>query len=188
MALKSAAKSTAQALKEVGVSLSVTRARKPYWFERFLWFVSSENYLVIGGRDRQQNELIVRRYLQSSDLYVHADLHGASSVMIKNPTGAPVPPRTLLEAGTLAVVHSGAWEAKVLADAWWVHADQVSKTAPAGEYLTSGSFMIRGKKNFVSVGQLALGFGVLFKVDESCIPAHLHERRPNRSASVLWFF
>ena len=32
-------------------------------FEKFYWFISSENYLVIGGRDQQQNELIVKRYL-----------------------------------------------------------------------------------------------------------------------------
>jgi hypothetical protein len=88
------------------VSLSVTKARKQYWFEKFIWFISSENYLVIGGRDRQQNEQVVRRYLQKDDLYVHADLHGASSVVIKNPAGGPVPPRTLLEAGTLAIIHS----------------------------------------------------------------------------------
>ena len=39
-------------------------ARKPYWFERFHWFVSSENYLVLSGRDAQQNELLVKRYLR----------------------------------------------------------------------------------------------------------------------------
>ncbi len=33
-------------------------------FEKFFWFVSSENYLVIGGRDQQQNELIVKRHLK----------------------------------------------------------------------------------------------------------------------------
>lgn len=33
-------------------------------FEKFLWFISSENYLVIAGRDQQQNELIVKRYLR----------------------------------------------------------------------------------------------------------------------------
>lgn len=32
-------------------------------FEKFLWFISSENYLIIGGRDQQQNEIIVKRYL-----------------------------------------------------------------------------------------------------------------------------
>lgn len=38
--------------------------RKPYWFERFHWFVSSENLLVLSGRDAQQNELLVKRYMR----------------------------------------------------------------------------------------------------------------------------
>jgi len=42
--------------------------RKAAWFERFNWFISSENYLVISGRDAQQNELIVKRYLRKSEL------------------------------------------------------------------------------------------------------------------------
>jgi predicted ribosome quality control (RQC) complex YloA/Tae2 family protein len=25
--------------------------RKVFWFEKFIWFISSENYLVIGGRN-----------------------------------------------------------------------------------------------------------------------------------------
>ena len=57
------------------------------WFEKFNWFVSSENYLVIAGRDGQQNETLVRRYLRAGDVYVHADIHGASSVIIKNTQG-----------------------------------------------------------------------------------------------------
>lgn len=60
---------------------------------------------MIGGRDQQQNELVVKRYLKSGDLYVHADLTGASSVVIKNPSGNPVPPKTLAEAGTMAVAY-----------------------------------------------------------------------------------
>ena len=42
----------------------------------------------LGGRDAQQNELIVKRYMREGDIYVHADLHGASSIVIKNPTGS----------------------------------------------------------------------------------------------------
>lgn len=41
---------------------------------------------------------------------------------------------------------------------------QVSKTAPTGEYLSTGSFMIRGKKNFLPPCYLVYGFGFLFKV------------------------
>jgi predicted ribosome quality control (RQC) complex YloA/Tae2 family protein len=58
---------------------------------------------VIGGRDQQQNELIVKRYMRPGDIYVHADIQGASSIVIKNPTGEPVPPKTLNEAGSMAV-------------------------------------------------------------------------------------
>lgn len=114
----------------------------------------------------------------AGDVYVHADLHGASSVLIKNPSGQPIPPKTLNEAGCMAVCYSAGWEARIVTSAWWVHHDQVSKTAPTGEYLTTGSFMIRGKKNFLPPTQLMMGFGFLFKVDESCVANHANERRP----------
>ena len=38
--------------------------RKPHWFEKFNWFITSENLLVISGRDAQQNEILVKRYLR----------------------------------------------------------------------------------------------------------------------------
>lgn len=175
-AFKNAEKKTKQALKEVAVTTSITKARKVMWFEKFLWFISSENYLVIAGRDIQQNELLVKRYMKANDLYVHADLHGASSVIIKNPSGAQVPPKTLNEAGTMAVCNSTAWDAKIVINAWWVYSNQVSKTAPTGEYLTTGSFMIRGKKNYLPPANLIMGFGFMFKLDDESIDNHLNER------------
>lgn len=63
---------------------AVQQLRKPAWFEKFNWFVTSENYLVVSGRDAQQNELLVKRYLRKDDLYVHADLHGASTTIVRN--------------------------------------------------------------------------------------------------------
>lgn len=176
-AFKSAEKKTKQTLKEVQTVTNIQKARKVYWFEKFLWFISSENYLIIAGRDQQQNEMIVKRYLRAGDIYVHADLHGATSCVIKNPSGEPIPPRTLTEAGTMAVCYSAAWDAKVVTSAWWVHHHQVSKTAPTGEYLTTGSFMIRGKKNFLPPSYLIMGFGFLFKVDEQSVFRHKGERK-----------
>ncbi|EHB05825.1 Serologically defined colon cancer antigen 1, partial [Heterocephalus glaber] len=176
-AFKSAEKKTKQTLKEVQTVTSIQKARKVYWFEKFLWFISSENYLIIGGRDQQQNEMIVKRYLTPGDIYVHADLHGATSCVIKNPTGEPIPPRTLTEVGTMALCYSAAWDARVITSAWWVYHHQVSKTAPTGEYLTTGSFMIRGKKNFLPPSYLMMGFSFLFKVDESCVWRHRGERK-----------
>ncbi|KAI9011348.1 hypothetical protein BC832DRAFT_619601 [Gaertneriomyces semiglobifer] len=174
------AKELASTQKEVP---SIQKIRKPFWFERFLWFISSENYLIVGGRDAAQNEMLVRRYLNKGDVYVHADLHGAPSVIVKNlpaSSGAPEvpPPTTLHQAAYLSVCNSRAWEAKVVTSAYWVHADQVSKTAPTGEYLTTGSFMVRGKKNWLPPVQLQLGIGVIFKVDDDAIARHWWERRP----------
>nr|XP_057946239.1 ribosome quality control complex subunit NEMF-like [Doryrhamphus excisus] len=176
-AMKSAEKKTQQTLKEVQTVTTIQKARKVYWFEKFLWFITSENYLVIAGRDQQQNEMIVKRYLRAGDIYVHADLHGATSCIIKNPTGNPIPPRTLTEAGTMSVCYSAAWDAKIVTSAWWVHHHQVSKTAPTGEYLTTGSFMIRGKKNYLPPSYLIMGFGFLFKVDEQSVFRHKGERK-----------
>ena len=166
VALKSAEKKTKQQLKEMSKIATINKARKVFWFEKFFWFISSENYLVIGGKDAQQNELLVKRYMKPNDVYVHADLHGAATVIVKNGSAtAPVPPKTLTEAGQFAVCFSAAWDSKVVTAAYWVKPDQVSKTAPSGEYLTVGSFMIRGKKNFLPPATLIMGFGFLFKLE-----------------------
>lgn len=180
-AFKSAEKKIRQQLQEVKITTSIQRARKPYWFEKFMWFITSENYLVIAGRDAQQNEMIVKRYMKKDDIYVHADIHGAATVLIKNPSDKePVPPSSIYQAGIMSVCQSKAWDSKIVTSAYWVRADQVSKSAPTGEYLTTGSFMIRGKKNFLPPVQLVYGFGLLFKLDESSIGNHLHERRALR--------
>jgi len=38
----------------------------------------------------------------------------------------PVPPKTLNEAGTMALCYSAAWDARVITSAWWVYHDQVT--------------------------------------------------------------
>ena len=55
-------------------------------------------------------------------------------------------------------------------------ANQVSKTAPTGEYLTTGAFMIQGHKNFLPPAQLLLGFGIMFKISEESKARHLKHR------------
>ncbi|CAH1729386.1 unnamed protein product [Chironomus riparius] len=188
-ALKSAERKTKQALKDVKIQTTITKARKVYWFEKFYWFISSENFLVIGGRDQQQNEVIVKKYMREKDVYVHAEIQGASSVVIKNPSGEEIPPKTLLEAGTMAISYSVAWDSKIVTNAYWVRSDQVSKTAPSGEYLSTGSFMIRGKKNFLPPCHLMLGLSFLFKLEDGSIERHKGERKVRKfdddTASIM---
>ncbi|KAI1323986.1 hypothetical protein F5Y16DRAFT_402951 [Xylariaceae sp. FL0255] len=153
--------------------------RRQMWFEKFTWFLSTDGYLVLGGKDAQQNEQLYRRYLKKGDVYVHADLHGAASVIIKNSPNmpdAPIPPSTLSQAGSLAVCSSTAWDSKASMSAWWVTADQVSKSAPTGEFLPTGSFMVRGKKNFLPPSQLVMGFALMFKVSEESKAKHVKHR------------
>ncbi|EPS59484.1 hypothetical protein M569_15323, partial [Genlisea aurea] len=177
-AFKAAERKTRQQLSQEKTVAQISHIRKVHWFEKFNWFISSENYLVISGRDAQQNEMIVKRYMSKGDLYVHADLHGASSTIIKNhKPECPIPPLTLNQTGCFTVCHSQAWDSKIVTSAWWVYSHQVSKTAPTGEYLTVGSFMIRGRKNFLPPQPLVMGFGVLFRLDESSLGSHLNERR-----------
>ncbi|KAL2158445.1 hypothetical protein VTH06DRAFT_4493 [Thermothelomyces fergusii] len=153
--------------------------RKQLWFEKFIWFISSDGYLVLGGRDAQQNEILYKRYLRKGDVYVHADMHGAPTVIVKNnpkTPDAPIPPSTLAQAGSLSVCCSSAWDSKAAMGAYWVNADQVSKSAPAGEYLPVGSFMVRGKRNHLPPALLMLGFGLMFKVSEESKVRHAKHR------------
>ncbi|CAK4034427.1 related to DUF814 domain [Lecanosticta acicola] len=162
--------------------------RKQFWFEKFIYFVSSDGYLVLAGKDAQQNEILYRRYLRKGDVYVHADMHGAASIIIKNNPStpeAPIPPSTLSQAGNLAVCTSTAWDSKAVMSAWWVNADQVSKTAPTGEYLTTGGFTVRGKKNFLPPAQLLLGFGIVFQISEESKARHVKHRLQERPADSL---
>lgn len=102
---KARAEQEKQSLK---IGLGIRSMRKIYWWEKFNWFVSSDNFIVISGKDAQQNEMIVKKYMKKGDIYVHADIHGAASTVIKNPSGNAIPVRTLDEAGTFCVCLSNA--------------------------------------------------------------------------------
>ncbi|GBE62502.1 MJ1625 yease Yp1009cp-like domain-containing protein, putative [Babesia ovata] len=152
--------------KKSGKSVSLVKVRKRMWFEKFHWFVTSDGFLVLGGRDSTQNELLVKRYLTKGDMYFHADVHGGSSCILKNPNGtAEAFPNSIEEAACFAICLSSAWTQKMVVPAWWVHHHQVSRSAPTGEYLPHGSFMIRGKKNYVQPQRLEMAIGVMFHID-----------------------
>lgn len=180
-ALRNAEKKIAQDLKKnlKGEKPTLQLTRRQMWFEKFLWFISSDGYLVLGGRDAGTNEVLYKKHLRKGDIYVHADMHGASSVIIKNnpkTPDAPIPPSTLTQAGSLSVCSSNAWDSKAGMGAWWVHADQVSKSAPTGEYLPTGSFMVRGTKNILTPQPLIMGFGFMFKISEETKAHHVKHR------------
>ncbi len=130
--------------------------RKREWYEKFLWFFSSENFLVLGGRDQKSNELLVKKHMEPFDLYVHADIQGAPSVVIKN--GQSASEKTKEEAAVCAASYSRAWNHFGSLECYWVTPEQVTKSPPSGEYLTAGAFFIVGTKHFIKVEvEAALG-------------------------------
>ncbi len=121
---------------------------------------------MICGRDVHQNESIVKRHLEKADLYLHADYGGSASIVLKNPKGKVVPQSALEEAACYAVCRCKSWDNKIISGAWWVYAHQVSKSAPTGEFLPAGSFMIRGKKNFINPHRLELSLILLYMISK----------------------
>ncbi len=136
------------------------KKRKKEWFEIYHWFISSEGFLVISGKDAKSNERIVKRHLKDKDLYVHADVYGAPSTIIKTEGKEPTEV-TLREACSFAVSFSRAWPAGMTSGAaYWVYPSQVSKTPESGEFVSTGSWIVRGKRNYLFDLPLKLAIGM----------------------------
>ncbi|MEM3532506.1 MAG: ribosome rescue protein RqcH [Candidatus Methanomethyliaceae archaeon] len=139
------------------------KSMKKEWYERFRWTISSQGFLIIGGKDATQNEILVKKHMELKDVFAHSDMPGGSVVIVKS-RGEEVPNGTKEEAVAFAIVYSRAWRAGLgAADGYWVMADQVTKTPPAGEYLGKGAFMIYGERNYVRNVPLTIFLGVQIK-------------------------
>lgn len=149
------------ALERVRVPQKRVR-RELKWFEKLRWFLSSDGLLVIGGRDAGTNELVVKRYLDNQDIYLHSDIHGAPSVVIKKGEMEEIPESSIMEAGSLAASFSSAWSKGYASqDVYWVHPDQVSKTPQSGEFVARGAFIIRGSRNYLRGIPLKIAVGIV---------------------------
>jgi predicted ribosome quality control (RQC) complex YloA/Tae2 family protein len=150
-------------------NLLVQKKIRRYWFERYRWYVSTEGNLIVAGRDAKTNEQLVKKHLEKQDRYVHAEIHGAPSCIVKNCTYENKPiaisKKTLTEACVFAACYSRAWKQFTEAQSYWVFPKQVSKTPQSGEFVPRGAFIIRGKRNY-SKCILELGIGQILIDDE----------------------
>ncbi len=134
---------------------SVPLRTADHWYERFRWFHTSDDFLVVGGRDADQNEALVKKYLEGNDRFFHAQAHGGPVTVLKA-TGpsepsrdVEIPDRSLAEAAQFAVAYSSVWKAgRFAGDAYEVAPSQVSKTPESGEYLEKGGFAVRGDRTY----------------------------------------
>ncbi len=136
---------------------------RTFWFESFRWCFTSDNILLLAGRDARSNEKLVKKYMRDEDLYAHADISGASSVVLRAEKDKEVPEASKEEGCHLSVLHSKAWHSKVgSASSYWVMSHQVSRTPQSGEFVAKGSFIIRGRKNLVVKLPLVGAIGTVY--------------------------
>ncbi len=139
--------------------------RKKKWFESFRWFFTSDNLLVVGGRDAISNEQIVKNRMKKNDTYFHADVFGAPHCFIQAPVELKgnefeFPPQSMIEAAQFAATFSKAWEeARPQAEVYNVKPEQVSKSAKSGESMGTGAFMIYGERNWFRKTTLSCAIG-----------------------------
>lgn len=131
------------------------------WYEKLRWFVSSDGTLVVCGRDAGTNEAVVKKYLEQNDIYLHADIHGAPSVVAKVQSDS-LNDNLLKELGEFSASFSSAWSKNFTSqDVYWVEPDQVSKTPVSGEFVPKGAFIIRGHRNYIRGAKLEISIGIV---------------------------
>jgi len=133
--------------------------RKKEWYEKFRWFVSSEEFLVVGGRDATSNEIVVKKHTEPNDLVFHTDMAGSPFFVVKN-EGKQIGEKTKEEAADATCTFSRAWKLGLqTSSVFYVNPEQVSKKTKAGEYMGKGAFMIYGKTNYIN-NKLSLAVGI----------------------------
>ncbi|KAF1073344.1 hypothetical protein MKMG_02185 [Methanogenium sp. MK-MG] len=134
---------------------TVIPLRKKKWFHRFRWCYTSDGVLMVGGKDAGTNEEVVKKYLQGGDTFVHADVHGGSVIIVKGNTEKND------EVAQFAASYSNAWKnGHLTADVYAASPNQVSKTPETGEYVSRGSFIIRGERTYTRNVGLGVAIGL----------------------------
>ncbi|MFZ3077104.1 MAG: ribosome rescue protein RqcH [Candidatus Aenigmatarchaeota archaeon] len=146
-------------------SCMMRKRKEQKYYEKFRWFFTKDGFLVIGGKDASQNEMIFKRHIEKGDVVLHAEIHGAPLTVIKS-EGKKISEEAIKEAAEFAAAYSSAWKRRLgSADVYWINPEQVSKTPPSGTSLAKGAFMIYGRKNYVRNISLKIAIGIDFGQD-----------------------
>lgn len=137
------------------------------WYKKYRWFRTSEDFLVVAGESANQNEKLVKKQAEEEDIILHAEIQGSPFTLIK--TGdREVTPLAIREAAEFCASFSNAWKRNMGAvDVYWVRPEQVSKDTPSGEYVGKGSFMVKGRKNYLKKTELKVSIGVKLDREEN---------------------
>jgi len=171
---------------------SIPVRKSEEWYERFRWFHTSDGFLVIGGRDADDNEAIVEKYLDRGDRFFHTQAHGGPATVLKA-TGpsesydddVEIPESSIEEAAQFAVSYSSVWkEGRFADDVYEVASDQVSKTPESGEYLEKGGFAIRGDRTYHRDTPVGVVVGITCEPETRVIGGPPSAIEPNAETTI----
>ena len=138
---------------------SKLKQRKQEWYEKFRWFLSSEGFLVIGGRDATSNEVVIKKHTEPNDLVFHTDMAGSPFFVVKT-DGKTAGEKTKEEVADATCTFSRAWKLGLqTSSVFFVNPEQVSKKTKSGEFMGKGAFMIYGKTNYIN-NKINLSIGI----------------------------
>jgi predicted ribosome quality control (RQC) complex YloA/Tae2 family protein len=148
-------RSTEELLLKVSARIKPSGAK---WYERYRWFITSEGFLAVAGKDASSNITLLKNRLEPDDLVFHAEVRGAAAVILKGGKASGEQSRT--EAAQFAAIYSKAWkEGLRTMTIYYVEPGQISFEPPPGHYLPKGGFIIKGERHYIQV-RLELAVGV----------------------------
>lgn len=176
--------------KQKTVLSTQPRKRTLFWFEKFNFTFTRSGLLVIGGTNATQNEQVAKR---DYNFFFHADVHGGSVCTVngdkiqiqswqeeknkskiqrvmnridQSQSNLNLNDTDLEDASQFALVNSTCWKDNLIADTIYTSSANVSKTPPAGEYVSKGGFIIKGKKGIVHNVRMEYSVGLLFCIKD----------------------
>jgi len=144
--LREAEKKSAEEVSQI--KEDIERKAKKEWYEKFRWFISSEGFLCVGGKDATSNEIVVKKHTEKDDIVFHTDMAGSPFFVIKS-EGKKIGKATMDEVAIATASFSRAWRLGLTTlDVFHVKPDQVTKKAKSGEFMPKGAFMVYGKTTY----------------------------------------
>ena len=134
---------------------------KKKWYERYRWFHSLNNTLVVAGKTQRNNETILKRYTKPADLVLHAEIPDAPVAIVKNDLQQQLPAEAIYEAAVLVAAYSSAWRDKIEKEkisVFYVKPEQVALVSRAGSKLSE--IIFEGERKVLEKIEPRLSIGV----------------------------
>jgi predicted ribosome quality control (RQC) complex YloA/Tae2 family protein len=137
-------------------SIAVTKPASREWYDQYPHFYTSPTHLLcVAGRNADENEALYRKHLEDDDLFFHADIPGAATVILKNGR-RKAQLNDKLEAACFSASYSKAWKmGQNSVNVYAVEKQQLYKTVQK-----SGAFDIEGTREWFKNTNLRLKVGI----------------------------